>query len=91
MKKSELISLIAEKSGLSKTDAEKVFSATFEVIAENLAQQKKVMVHGFGGFATKERKARKGRNPSTGEEITIPEATIAIFKPATQLKETINN
>ncbi len=91
MKKSELISLIAEKSGLSKTDAEKVFEATFEVIAENMAQQKKVMVQGFGGFSTKERKARKGRNPSTGEEIVIPEATVAIFKPATQLKETINN
>lgn len=91
MTKSELISLIAEKSGLSKTDAEKIFSATFEVIAEKMAQQEKIMVPGFGGFTTKERKERKGRNPATGEEITIPKAMVVTFKPATQLKETINN
>lgn len=91
MTKSELIALIAEKSGISKTDAEKVFSATFEVFAEKMAQQEKIMVQGFGAFVTKERKERKGRNPATGEEITISKAMVASFKPATQLKETINN
>lgn len=91
MTKSELIALIAEKSGLSKADAEKVFSATFEVIAEKMAKQEKIMVQGFGAFVTKERKERKGRNPATGQEITISKAIVASFKPATQLKETINN
>jgi len=91
MTKSELIALIAEKTGLSKADAEKAFSATFEVITENMAKQEKVAIPGFGGFSTKKRKARKGRNPATGQEITIPEAMVAIFKPAIQLKETINN
>ena len=91
MTKSELIALIAEKTGLSKMDAEKAFSATFEVIAERMANQEKIMVPGFGSFVTKKRKERKGRNPKTREEITIPAATVANFKPATQLKEIINN
>ncbi len=91
MSKSELIALIAEKSGLSKIDAEKAFSATFDVIAEKMAKQEKIMVQDFGGFSTKERAERKGRNPATGKEMTIPKAIVAIFKAATQLKETINN
>lgn len=91
MTKSEFIALVAEKSGLSKVDAEKAVSATFAVIMKKMADQVKVAIPGFGGFSTKKRNARKGRNPATGEEITIPEAMVAIFKPATQLKETINN
>jgi len=91
MSKGELIALIAEKSGLSKIDAEKAFSATFEVIAEKMAKQEKIMVQGFGGFSIKERAERKGRNPATGKEMIIPKAIVAIFKAATQLKETINN
>lgn len=91
MTKAELIALIAEKTGLSKSDAEKAFSATFEVIAEKMAEEVTVTVPGFGKFVTKLRKERKGRNPKTREEITIPAATVANFKPATQLKEIINN
>ncbi|OGT36171.1 MAG: hypothetical protein A3F11_09810, partial [Gammaproteobacteria bacterium RIFCSPHIGHO2_12_FULL_37_14] len=62
---------------------------TFEVIAEAMKNDK-VMVQGFGGFSTKVREARKGRNPSTGMEMIIPRATVVSFKPATQLKETVN-
>jgi len=91
MTKAELIALIAEKSGLTKSDAEKAFSATFEVIAKKMAEKIKVLVPGFGGFSTKDRAEREGRNPKTGDKIKIPAATIASFKPATQLKETINN
>ena len=91
MSKAELISLIAEKSGLSKADVEKAFSATFEIISAKMAKQEKIAIPGFGGFTTKKRKERKGRNPATGEEMTIPEAMVANFKPATQLKEIINN
>jgi len=91
MSKAELIALIAEKSGLSNKDAEKALSATFEVIAEKMARQEKIMVPGFGGFSAKVRAARKGRNPATGKEMTIPKAVVATFKAAIQLKETINN
>ena len=89
MTKSELIAAISEKSGLTKAQAESAFSATFEVIAEAMKNDK-VMVQGFGGFSTKVREARKGRNPSTGMEMIIPRATVVSFKPATQLKEIVN-
>lgn len=89
MTKAELIAAISEKSGLSKSQTESAFSATFEVITEGMKKDK-VMVPGFGGFSTKVREARKGRNPSTGVEMTIPKAIVVNFKPASQLKETVN-
>lgn len=91
MNKAELIASIAEKSGLTKTQAESAFSATFETITAIMVQQEKVMIPGFGGFSTKVRNERKGRNPASGKEMIIPKAIVANFKPATQLKETINN
>jgi len=91
MTKAELIAIIAEKTGLTKSEAESAFTATFETITEMLAQQIKVMIPGFGGFSSKMRAERKGRNPATGKEIIIPKAIVASFKPATQLKETIND
>jgi DNA-binding protein HU-beta len=91
MTKAELIAMIAEKAGLTKVQAESAFSATFETITELMKKQEKVMIAGFGGFSTKVRAERKGRNPSSGKEIIIPQAIVASFKPATQLKETIND
>lgn len=89
MTKSELIAAISEKTGLTKAQTESAFSATFEVITEAMKKDK-VMVPGFGGFSTKVREERKGRNPSTGVEMTIPRAIVVSFKPATQLKEKVN-
>jgi DNA-binding protein HU-beta len=89
MTKSELIAAISEKTGLNKSQTESAFSATFEVISEAIKKDK-VMVPGFGGFSTKVREERKGRNPATGTEITIPKAIVVNFKPASQLKETVN-
>ncbi len=91
MNKAELIIAIAEKSGLTKAQAESAFNATFEIITSEMAKKEKVMIQGFGGFVVKIRAARKGRNPATGNEMLIPETAVASFKPATQLKETINN
>lgn len=91
MTKAELIAAIAEKSGLTKSQTESAFNATFETIIERLQNQEKVMIAGFGGFVTRVREERQGRNPSSGQVITIPRAIVASFKPATQLKETINN
>jgi DNA-binding protein HU-beta len=91
MTKAELIAAIAEKTGLTKAQAENALSATFETITESLAKQEKIMIPGFGGFSSKVRAERKGRNPSTGKEIIIPKAVVASFKAAIQLKETINN
>ncbi len=65
MTKAELIAMIAEKSEITKQQAEAAFKATFDSIAEILAKEDKVIIPGFGGFAAKKRAARKGRNPST--------------------------
>jgi DNA-binding protein HU-beta len=86
MNKKEMIDAIAKQAQLTTQQAEDAYKATFQVIK----QDGKVMVPEFGNFTTKVRAERKGRNPSTGKDIIIPQAIIAHFKPATQLKESVN-
>ena len=76
MTKVELIAAVAENAGLSKKDAEQAVNATVEAITKALAEGDKVSLVGFGTFETRERPARKGRNPRTKEEITIPATSI---------------
>lgn len=90
MNKADFIAEMAEKAGITKSEAEAAFSAVFEILTAELAKQEKVVIPHFGTFSSKVRAARKGRNPSTGEEITIPEAVVASFKSSTQLKDAIN-
>lgn len=72
-----------------KTEAGKVVDATFEVIGETLNKSEEVRLTGFGTFSTSERKAGKGRNPRTGEEIAIPASTTVRFKAGKQLKDSV--
>ncbi|MBX6395657.1 MAG: HU family DNA-binding protein [Alicyclobacillaceae bacterium] len=87
MNKMELIAKVAEKSGLKKKDAEAAVNSVFEVISEALANGDKVQLVGFGTFEPRRRAARTGRNPQTGEEISIPESVVPAFKPGNKLKE----
>lgn len=89
MNKTELIAEVAKKCGLSKKDTEKAVTAAFDTIAEALCQGDKVQVVGFGGFETKQREARMGRNPKTKEPIQIPATTIPVFKAGKLLKDKI--
>ncbi|OAB44272.1 HU family DNA-binding protein [Paenibacillus glacialis] len=89
MNKSELISQVAETSELSKKDATKAVDAVFEAIAGALQNGDKVQLVGFGNFEVRERSARKGRNPQTGEEIEIAASKIPAFKPGKALKDGI--
>ena len=89
MNKSELISVVAEKTGMTKKDTEKVVNSVFEGISESLAKGDKVRIIGFGTFEVRERKAREGRNPATGEPITIPAAKVPVFKAGKALKESV--
>lgn len=89
MNKQELISNISEKTGLTKKDTGTILEAFTEVVTDALAQGDKVQVVGFGTFETRQRAARKGRNPQTGEEMDIPESTVPAFKPGGKLKEVI--
>ena len=91
MNKTELVASVAEKAGMTKKDAEKAVSALFESIQEALAQNDKVQLIGFGTFETRERAARKGRNPQTGKEINIEASKSPVFKAGKALKDAINN
>jgi DNA-binding protein HU-beta len=90
MNKKELLSAIAEKSQLTLAQVDAAFSATFETIQQIMKGQGSVAIPGFGSFGTKDRAERKGRNPSTGQEILIPKATVPVFKPGSQLKDLVN-
>lgn len=89
MNKVELIAQIAEKSGLSKKDAEKVLAATLEVITDAISGGDKIQLVGFGSFETKEREARTGRNPRTKETIEIPATRVPVFKAGRALKDAV--
>ena len=89
MNKTELIAKVAETTELTKKDATKAVDAVLDAIAEALKAGEKVQLIGFGNFEVRERAARKGRNPQTGEEIEIASSKIPAFKPGKQLKDLI--
>ncbi|ADU30124.1 HU family DNA-binding protein [Evansella cellulosilytica] len=89
MNKTELINAVAEKSDLSKKDATSAVDAVFDVITGSLQNGEKVQLIGFGNFEVRERAARKGRNPQTGEEIEIPASNVPAFKPGKALKDAV--
>lgn len=90
MTKVELIAKVAEKCGCSKKDAEKAVSAVVETITEALANGEKVSVVGFGTFETKERSAKEGVNPRTGEKIAIAARKVPAFKAGKALKDAVD-
>jgi DNA-binding protein HU-beta len=89
MNKSELITKVAELSELSKKDASKAVESVFEAISDALKGGDKVQLVGFGNFEVRERSARKGRNPQTGQEIEISASKVPSFKPGKALKDGI--
>lgn len=86
MKKADLVAKIAEKSGLSKKDAEAALNAFNEVVAQALVDGDEVPLQGLGKFEVRERAARKGINPATKEQIDIPATRVPAFKASTSLK-----
>lgn len=90
MTKAELISSVAEQSGLKKVEAEKAVAAFIASVTAALKSGDKLSLVGFGTFSTAKRAARKGQNPQTGKKIDIPAATVPKFKPGKNLKEAVN-
>ncbi len=90
MQKKEFIEKLAEKLGSTKAEAEKNLDTVFELLAEFMSKKEEFLMPGFGKFTTKDNPARKGRHPGTGKEIVIEAKTVAVFKPATQLKSILN-
>lgn len=89
MKKCDLIAKMAEKSGLTKKDAEKALNAFVETVTGALKAEDKIALIGFGTFETKKRAARKGKNPRTGEIISIPASKVPTFKAGQGLKNAV--
>ena len=85
MNKTELTNKIAESAGLSKVEAKKALEAALEIITDAVKAGDKVSLIGFGTFSTSVRPARQGKNPRTGESITIPEKTLVKFKAGSDL------
>jgi DNA-binding protein HU-beta len=86
MNKGELVSAIADESGLTKADSEKALNATIKVIKESMKKGDKVGLVGFGSFSVLQRAARNGRNPQTGKEIKIAAKKVVKFKPGAELE-----
>jgi len=89
MNKTDLVNAVAEKAELSKKDAGKAVDALFESVTESLQGGEKVQIIGFGNFEVRDRSARKGRNPQTGEEIQIPASKVPAFKAGKALKDAV--
>ena len=90
MNKTELISAMSEKSELTKVDTEKALKAFIDTVTEELKNGGKVQLVGFGTFEVTERAERQGRNPKTGETITIPASKSPKFKASRSLKDIVN-
>ncbi|KQL49635.1 HU family DNA-binding protein [Brevibacillus choshinensis] len=89
MNKTELITKVAELTELTKKDSSKAVDAILEAISNSLQNGEKVSLIGFGNFEVRERAARKGRNPQTGEEIEIASSKLPAFKPGKELKDLV--
>lgn len=89
MNRMDLVSSISEKAGITKKDAETALSATIESITDALKNGDKVQLVGFGTFETRKRAAREGRNPQSGEKITISATTSPVFKAGKALKDAV--
>lgn len=90
MNKAELIEAIADSADITKADAGRALDAMIEVVTKALKEGETVSLVGFGSFVVKERSERQGRNPQTGDAITIQAAKIPSFKPGKALRDAVN-
>ena len=90
MKKTDLIAAVAEQTGLSKKDAEKALNATIDTIIKAVAEDDKIQLTGFGTFEQRQRNARTGVDPRTGNSIEIPASKVPAFKAGKAFKDVVN-
>ena len=89
MNKANLVDMLASKTGMTKKDASDALDSVLDAIMDALSKGDKVTITGFGTFEVRQRKARVGRNPQTGEEITIPARKVAAFRAGKGLKDAV--
>jgi len=90
MTKAEIVEQIYERVGFSKKEAAELVEKVFEIMKETLSKGEKVKISGFGNFVVREKNARKGRNPQTGQEILLEARRVLTFKPSLVLKNVLN-
>ncbi len=90
MTKADIVENIFEKVGFSKKDVAEVVELTFEKIKESLEKEENVKISGFGNFMIRKKRARRGRNPQTGKDMTITARRVLTFKPSQLLKDSVN-
>src|SRR5437763_13828831 len=90
MTKADLVERVAREADMTKKDAEQLVEIIFDSITDTLNKGEKIELRGFGSFRVRERNSRKGRNPKTGDSVSIPAKRVAYFKPGKELKELIN-
>lgn len=90
MTKIDIIQNVYEKLGFSKKESAEIVEAAFDIIKDSLAQGEVVKISGFGNFVVKEKRSRRGRNPQTGEEISITARRVLTFKSSQVLRKSIN-
>jgi len=91
MTKADLVEQVAKEAEMTKKDAEQLVEIIFDSITDSLNKGEKIELRGFGSFRVRERNSRMGRNPKTGDAVSIPAKRVAYFKPGKDLKELINN
>ncbi len=91
MTKADIVEMIYERVGFSKKESAELVETVFEVIKEALVEGEKVKFSGFGNFIVREKNARKGRNPQTGEEIQLAARRVLTFRPSLVLKNLLND
>lgn len=91
MTKADLVELIYERSGTSKKEAAEIVESVLAIISERLRRGEKVKISGFGTFSVNYKKARRGRNPQTGDPIVIDPRCVLSFKPSQVLKALVHN
>ena len=89
MTKADLVEEVSGKTGLTRTDVAVVVDAFLEVVKKSLEDGNNIEIRGFGTFKIKLRKARKARNPRTGEEVPVPDRKVPVFKPSNEFKALI--
>jgi integration host factor subunit alpha len=91
MTKIEIVDKICERVGYSKKEGAKIVETVFDIIKETLQREDKILVSGFGNFVIRNKRARRGRNPQTGDPMEITQRRILTFKPSPVLKGSLNH
>jgi len=89
MTKKDIVLRITDMTGIKQVDVKRIVQKTFDVVIESLVRSEKVELRNFGVFKIKERRARFGRNPRTGESVPVPPRKVVVFKPGLEMKTRI--